>query len=72
MEMWVKVELPTPGMEHRQTAELGPEMLGVAADVQKALGHGMKEEGIEHTGILKDEGIEFVGQGRNHMDVRGG
>jgi hypothetical protein len=57
-------------MEHRQTAELSSEMLGVAADVQKALGHGMKEERIEHVGILKDERTEFLWQGRNHMDVR--
>jgi hypothetical protein len=47
-------------VEHRQTAELGPKMLGVATDVQKTLGRGMKEERIEHTGILKDEGAEFV------------
>jgi hypothetical protein len=47
-------------MEYCQTAEFGPEMLGIAANVQKALGHGMKEEGIEHVGILKDEGTEFL------------
>jgi hypothetical protein len=70
MEMRVMLELLAPGMEHRQTAELGPKTLGVAADVQKALGHGMKEEGIEHAGILKDEGTEFLRQGGNHMDVR--
>jgi hypothetical protein len=70
MEMRVVLELLAPGMEHRQTAELGPEMLGVDADVQKALGYGMKEEGIEQVGILKDEGTEFLWQGRNHMDVR--
>jgi S1-C subfamily serine protease len=47
-------------------------MLGVATDVQKTLGRGMKEERIEHTGILKDEGAEFVRQGGNRMDVRCG
>jgi hypothetical protein len=59
-------------VQHRQTAELGPEMLGVAANVQKALGHGMKEERIEHVGILKDERTEFLRQGGNHMDIRCG
>ena len=68
--MRVVLELPAPGMEYRQTAEFGPKVLGVAANVQKALGHGMKEEGIEHVGILKDEGTEFLRQGGNHMDVR--
>ena len=60
MEVRVVLELPAPGMEHRQAAELGSEMLRIAADVYKALGHGMKKEGIEHTGILKDEGTEFL------------
>jgi hypothetical protein len=70
MEMRVKVELPAPGMEHRQAAEFGSEVLGVTADVQKALGHGVKQEVIEHARILKDEGMQAVRQGRNHMDVR--
>ena len=70
--MRVVLELLAPGMEHRQTAKLGPEMLGVAADIQQALGYGMKEEGIEHAGIVKDEGTEFLRQGGNHMDVRCG
>lgn len=68
--MRVELELLAPGMEHRHTAELGPEMRGVAGDVQQALGHGVKEEGIEHARILQDEGVEVQRQGRNHMDVR--
>ena len=70
--MRVMLELAAPGMEHRQTAEFGPKMLGVAADVEKALDRGMKEERIEHTRILKDERAEFVRQGGNRMDVRSG
>jgi hypothetical protein len=69
MEMRVMLELSAPGMEHRQTAVFGPELLGVAANVEKALEDGMKEEWIEHTRIVKDEGTEFLRQGGNHMDV---
>jgi hypothetical protein len=47
-------------MEHRQAAEFGSEMLGVAGNVQKALGHGVKQEVIEHASILKDEGMEVM------------
>lgn len=70
--MRVVLELLAPSMEHCQTTELGPEMLGVAADIQKALGYGMEEEGIEHAGIVRGERTEFLGQGRNHMNVRCG
>jgi hypothetical protein len=44
-------------------------MLGVARDVEQALGRGVKQEGIKHAGILEDEGTEFLRQGGNHMDV---
>jgi hypothetical protein len=47
-------------------------MLGITANVEKALGDGMQEEGIEHAGIVKDERTEFLRQGGNHMDIRCG
>ena len=47
-------------------------MLGVAADVEKTLGDGMKEERIKHAGILEHERTEFLRQGGNHMDIRCG
>ncbi len=67
--MRVVLELLAPSVKHRQTAEFGSEMLGVAADVQQALGHSVKEEWIEHVGIVKDERTEFLWQGENHVDV---
>jgi hypothetical protein len=70
VQVRVVLELGTPRVQHGQAAHLGPEILGVARDVQQALGHGVKQEGIEHAGILKDEGTELLGQGGNHMDVR--
>jgi hypothetical protein len=56
----MELKFSAPSVKHRQTAELGPEMLGVAADVQKAQGHGTKEQRIEHTGILEHEWTEVL------------
>ena len=42
VEMRMRVELLPPGMEHRQAADIRPEMLGVASNVLERLCHGRK------------------------------
>ena len=60
--MGVMVELLAPGMEHREAADLGPEMLGVAGDVLEGLGDGAKEQAIEHAGVLEGQGPRACGR----------
>lgn len=67
--MRVVLELLAPGVEHRQAAQLGAEMLGIAGNVQKRLRHATKKQRIEHLRIVKDEGREVLWQGKNPMDV---
>ena len=69
MEMRVMVELLAPGMEHRQAANVRPEMLGVPDDVLERLHHGTKEQAIEHTRVLEGQGTEGMRQRKHHMDV---
>jgi hypothetical protein len=68
----MKLELLAPGVEHRQAAQFGPEMLGIARDVEEALGHGAKEQAIEHAGIVENEGAEVLGQSKDGVHVGGG
>lgn len=44
-------------------------MLGVAGDVLEALGHGVKEQVIDHPLILPHQGRELLRQGGNHVGV---
>ena len=69
MEMRVMVELLAPGMEHRQAADVRPEMLRVPGDVLERLRHGTKEQAIEHTRGLERQGTEGMRQCKHHMDV---
>jgi hypothetical protein len=66
--MRVMVELLAPGMEHRQAAEVCPEMLGGASDVLERLCHRAQEHAVEHAGIVEAQGAEGVRQGKPHMD----
>jgi hypothetical protein len=69
VEMRMMVELLTPGMEHREAAEVRPEMLGVASDVLERLCHHAKEHAVQHAGIVEAQGAEGVRQCKHHMDV---
>lgn len=63
--MWVVLELTAPRMEDRHAADVSPEMLGIASDIEKALRHGAKEQAIEWARIVQDERAEVLGQGKN-------
>jgi hypothetical protein len=52
-------------MEDRHAADVSPEMLGIASDIEKALRHGAKEQAIEWARIVQDERAEVLGQGKN-------
>ena len=41
-----------PGMQHRQEADLGPQMLGVGGDFQECLSRGLQQQAIDHPRIL--------------------
>ncbi len=64
------VQLLTPGVEDRQKANVGPEMLRIPRDGDEGLGDRLEEEGIEEAGVVEGEAIERVGQGKDHMEVR--
>jgi hypothetical protein len=54
-------------MEDRHAADLGPEMLGVPGDIEKALGHGAKKQAIEQARIVEDERTQILRQGENSV-----
>jgi hypothetical protein len=69
VEMRVMVELLAPGMEHRQAADVRPEMLRVPGDILERLRHGPKEQAIEHTRVVEAQGTEEMRQRKDDMDV---
>jgi hypothetical protein len=42
-------------MEDGHAADLGPEMLGIAGNIEETLRHGAKEQAIEGARIVQDE-----------------
>ena len=58
-----------PGMQHREEADVRPQMLRIAGHGQEGLGHGLKEERIQHARVLEREWAEGMREREHHMDV---
>jgi hypothetical protein len=68
--MRVRLKLRSPRVEDRHAPDLGPQVLGIAGDVQETLGDGAKEQPIERARIGEDEWAEVLGQGKNRVFIR--
>jgi hypothetical protein len=67
--MGVMGALLAPGVEHRETADLGPEMLGGPSDILERLRHGTQEQPVEEAGGLQRQRPQGGRQGKDHMGV---
>jgi hypothetical protein len=70
VQVRVVLEFTAPRVEDGHAPDLGAQMLGIARNVQEALGHGAKEQAIEQARIGEDEWAEVLRQGKNRVFVR--
>ena len=55
MNMWVKFEFLTPGMQNTEEADFCTEMLGIASDFEKRFGTGAKQEIVDELLVLQSQ-----------------
>jgi hypothetical protein len=53
VQVRMSVKVLPPGVEHRQTADLGAEVFRVSGDPQQCLGSGTEHHPVHDTAILK-------------------
>ena len=58
MDVGVMLQVLAPSVEDGKKADLDPEMLGVGGDPTKGLGGGLKEEAVDHPGVLEGDRAE--------------
>jgi hypothetical protein len=56
-------------MQDAEKPDLRAQMLGIMRNGLEGLGHGLKQQGIDHTGILQRKGTELGGEGKDDMAV---
>src|SRR5208282_5396789 len=71
MDMRVKFDFLTPGMQHAEEADLCTEMLGIASDFQKCFRTGAKQEVVDDLLVLQDQWGQMPRKREDHVHVRG-
>ena len=63
------LQVLAPSVEDGEKADLSSEMLGVGGDPTKGLGGGLKEEAVDHPGVLQGDRVERRGESEDDMEV---
>jgi hypothetical protein len=72
MDMGMGLQLLTPGMQHAEEADLGPEMSRRASDFEQGFGTGTEQQAVEELLVLQGEGCQPMREREDQVGVRGG
>ena len=61
MQVRMMLKSPAPRVQDGQSPRFGPEIPRIASDIQEGLRDGVKEQAVEHAGIIEDERAEVSG-----------
>lgn len=67
--MRVMMQGLSPRVQNGEKPNIRPQMLRITSDGLERFGNGLKEQIVEHTGILKCQGTELAWQGKYHMTI---
>jgi hypothetical protein len=65
-------EVLAPGMENADTPDLCPEMSWVVCELGEGLGDRTEKKIVQDPAVHGDQGIEFGGEGKDHMEILDG
>ena len=71
MNMVVNQQVGTPRVQDGEKSDLRTEMIGIAGDLEQGLGAGIEEQIEERVGRSQPQGVEFVRQGEDDVEVVG-
>ena len=71
MHVDMVVQFLVPGVEYLDDPGLCPKIFFVSRQFQKGFGAALMEQPVEELLVTVDQGIEFMGKGKYHMEIRG-
>lgn len=71
VHMDVVIQLLIPGMEDLDDAGRSTKELFIGREFQKSFGTAFMEEAVKELLVTTEKGIQFMGQGKDNMEVRG-
>jgi hypothetical protein len=72
MDVGMIHEVLAPGVKNTDTPDLCPEMFRVVCEFRKGLGDRTEEKIVQDLAVHGDQGIEFGGEGEDHMEIGDG
>lgn len=65
----MKLEVLSPGMQDREEADLGPQMLGIRRDGLQSVGRGLKENAVNDLLVLVGDGSDLFWYCEHDMKI---
>src|SRR5471030_1024833 len=71
MDMRMKHQVLSPTVQDCEEADRGAQMIRVGRNFQQRVGGGAEQQVVEFDGVLMDQPMEFVRQGKDDMKITG-
>jgi hypothetical protein len=71
MDVVMAQQVLAPGMEDGEEADLGAEPFRIGSHFEQGLGTGLEQQVEKGPGRSPSQGVQFVGQGEDDMEVVG-
>src|SRR5665811_935721 len=72
MQVRMKVQILTPGVQHGEEADGGAEVPGVGGDGEQSFGGGLKQDVVNPSRILKRKAADLLGKSEHDVEIRNG
>jgi hypothetical protein len=72
MDVGMIHEVLSPGVQNTDTPYLCPEMFRVVCEFRERFGDRTEKKIVQDLAVHGDQGIEFRGEGEDHMEIRNG
>jgi hypothetical protein len=72
MEVGMIHEVLAPGVENGDASDLCPKMFGVVCEFRKGFGDRTEEKIVDGLTVHGDQGMEFRGKSKDHMEILNG
>ena len=70
MDVRVQREVLAPGVQHRQHADFGPEVLRVGGHLEEGFRGGPHQQAVDRAGVVKCDRAEGAGEREHDVEVR--
>ena len=69
MQVWMQMQVLSPGVEHGEEADMGAEESGIGGGFEQSGCGGAKQDRVDLFRVLKRQPADLSGQGKHDVEV---